>query len=90
VTWFIAIGAVIVLGAVAGATWDQRKGRSGSARTGHPGGDMMDPSRPSPPAGNSRHEFRLRRLAEGGRPAVLWPEHPTVWPDDDGRLVSLR
>ncbi len=28
-TWFIAIGAVIVLGAVAGATWDQRKGRSG-------------------------------------------------------------
>ena len=33
VTWFIAIGAVIVLGAVAGATWDQRKGRSGSTRT---------------------------------------------------------
>jgi len=28
-TWFIAIGAVIVLGAVAGVTWDQRKGRSG-------------------------------------------------------------
>jgi Virulence factor BrkB len=27
-TWFIAIGAVIVLGAVAGATWDQRSGRS--------------------------------------------------------------
>ena len=27
-TWLIAIGAVIVLGAVAGATWDQRKGRS--------------------------------------------------------------
>ena len=26
--WFIAIGAVIVLGAVAGATWDQRSGRS--------------------------------------------------------------
>jgi hypothetical protein len=26
--WFIAIGAVIVSGAVAGATWDQRKGRS--------------------------------------------------------------
>ena len=24
-TWFIAIGAVIVPGAVAGATWDQRK-----------------------------------------------------------------
>ena len=33
-TWFIAIGAVIVLGAAAGATWDQRKGRSGSTRTG--------------------------------------------------------
>lgn len=28
-TWFIAIGAVIVLGAVAGATWDQRKDRRG-------------------------------------------------------------
>jgi membrane protein len=27
-TWFIAIGAVIVLGAVGGAIWDQRKGRS--------------------------------------------------------------
>jgi len=25
--WFVAIGAVIVLGAVAGATWNQRKGR---------------------------------------------------------------
>ena len=36
-TWFIAIGAVIVLGAVAGATWDQRKGRSGSATTGSSG-----------------------------------------------------
>ena len=28
VIWFVAIGAVIVLGAVAGATWDQRKDRS--------------------------------------------------------------
>ena len=26
--WFVAIGSVIVLGAVAGATWDQRKDRS--------------------------------------------------------------
>ncbi len=26
--WFIAIGAVIVRGAVADATWDQSKGRS--------------------------------------------------------------
>jgi len=25
--WFTAIGAVIVLGAVAGATWNQHKGR---------------------------------------------------------------
>ena len=32
--WFIAIGAVIVLGAVGGATWDQRKARSGSAEAG--------------------------------------------------------
>ena len=31
--WFIAIGAVIVLGAAAGATWDQYKGRSGDARS---------------------------------------------------------
>ena len=30
--WFIAIGAVIVLGAVAGATWNQHKGRSRQAR----------------------------------------------------------
>ena len=30
--WFIAIGAVIVLGAAAGATWDQYKGRSGNAK----------------------------------------------------------
>ena len=29
-TWFIAIGAVIMLGAVAGTTWDQRKDRSGN------------------------------------------------------------
>jgi membrane protein len=28
-TWFIAIGAVIVLGAAAGAAWEQRKGRLG-------------------------------------------------------------
>ena len=31
-TWFIAIGAVIVLGAAAGATWDQRKARPGKPR----------------------------------------------------------
>jgi len=30
--WFIAIGAVVVLGAVAGTTWDQRKARSRGAR----------------------------------------------------------
>ena len=29
-TWFIAIGAVIVLGAVGGVTWDQRKAPAGS------------------------------------------------------------
>ena len=33
-TWFIAIGAVIVPGAVGGATWDQRKSRSGRTNTG--------------------------------------------------------
>jgi membrane protein len=31
--WFIAIGAVIVLGAAAGATWDQCKGRSGNSES---------------------------------------------------------
>jgi membrane protein len=46
--WFIAIGAVIVLGAVAGATWNQRKGRprrtrSGSSDHGHDGS-----ARPAP------------------------------------------
>jgi membrane protein len=48
-TWFIAIGAVIVLGAVAGATWDQRKGRSGSTRTGS-SGRGHDGSLPPAPA----------------------------------------
>ena len=33
ITWFIAIGAVIVLGAVAGATWDQRKARPADTRS---------------------------------------------------------
>jgi membrane protein len=36
-TWFIAIGAVIVLGAVGGVTWDQRKGRVSGSRTGASG-----------------------------------------------------
>jgi hypothetical protein len=31
--WFIAIGAVIVLGAAAGATWDQRKRRSADIKS---------------------------------------------------------
>lgn len=35
-TWFIALGAVIVLGAAAGATWDQRKDRSGRVETAGP------------------------------------------------------
>ncbi len=48
-TWFIAIGAVIVLGAVAGATWDQRKDHSGSTRTGS-SGRGHDGSLPSQPA----------------------------------------
>jgi uncharacterized BrkB/YihY/UPF0761 family membrane protein len=30
--WFTAIGAVLVLGAVAGATWNQRKDRSSGAK----------------------------------------------------------
>ena len=34
--WFVAIGAVIVLGAAAGATWDQRKVRSPSTGPDHP------------------------------------------------------
>ena len=55
-TWFIAIGAAIVPGAVAGATWDQRQGRSGGTRTG-PSDRGQDGSRPPAPAtGNSRHK----------------------------------
>ena len=34
--WFIAIGAVIVLGTVAGATWNVRKRRSKAAERGVP------------------------------------------------------
>jgi len=50
-TWFIAIGAVIVLGAVGGATWAQRKGRSGRTRTGSPdrGHDGSPPARTRDP-----------------------------------------
>ena len=54
-TWFIAIGAVIVLGAVGGATWDQRKSRSGRTKTGSsdPGNDGPRPSEPATP--DTRH-----------------------------------
>jgi membrane protein len=41
VTWFIAIGAVLTLGAVVGAVWHKRKGRTAETamrRTGTPGG----------------------------------------------------
>jgi membrane protein len=48
-TWFIAIGAVITLGAVAGTTWDQRNDRSGRTTTGSPGRGH-DGSRPPAPA----------------------------------------
>jgi membrane protein len=54
-TWFIAIGAVIVLGAVAGATWDQRKGRRRGSKAGSPDRGH-DGSRP-PAASYSRHKF---------------------------------
>jgi membrane protein len=33
-TWFMAIGAVIVLGTAMGATWEERKGRLGGRETG--------------------------------------------------------
>jgi membrane protein len=36
-TWFIAIGAVIVLGTAAGATWEERKGRLGAPKAGSAG-----------------------------------------------------
>ena len=42
-TWFIAIGAVIVLGAAAGATWEQRKGRLDGPKTGP--AETVSPSR---------------------------------------------
>jgi hypothetical protein len=34
-TWFIAVGAVIVLGAVVGATWQGRADRGSGARAGN-------------------------------------------------------
>jgi membrane protein len=54
-TWFIAIGAVIVLGAVGGTTWDQRKSRSGRTKTGSsdPGNHRPHPSEPATP--DTRH-----------------------------------
>jgi membrane protein len=57
-TWFIAIGGVIVLGAAAGATWDQRKGRRlGGTKLGSSdqGDDGSRP--PAPRAGSSRHKL---------------------------------
>ena len=48
-TWFIAIGAVIVPGAVAGATWDQRKGRRGTPGPGHLIAGMIPPARAREP-----------------------------------------
>lgn len=36
-TWFIAIGAIIVLGTAAGATWEQRKGRLAAPKAGSAG-----------------------------------------------------
>jgi membrane protein len=36
IIWFIAIGVVIVVGAVAGTTWDQRKAAARSRRGRHP------------------------------------------------------
>jgi membrane protein len=46
-TWFIAIGAVIVLGAAAGATWDQRKGRlTGGTKPGSSDDRRARPDQP--------------------------------------------
>jgi len=48
-TWFIAIGAVIMLGALVGATWDQRKGRARSTTAGSsdPGHNASLPPAPA-------------------------------------------
>jgi membrane protein len=40
VTWFIAVGAVLMLGAVVGAVWEDRKSRSTSP-------EAEDPSKPT-------------------------------------------
>lgn len=48
-TWFIAIGAVIVLGAAAGATWEQRKGRLADPKAGPAGTVSVPPGMPQPP-----------------------------------------
>jgi membrane protein len=41
VTWFIAIGAVLMLGAVVGAVWDNKRGKGGDPRPGLPRGRPM-------------------------------------------------
>ena len=56
-TWFIAIGAVIVLGAVAGATWDQRKGRARETTTGSSDRGHDGSLPPAPASRNSRREL---------------------------------
>lgn len=56
-TWFIAICAVIVLGAVAGATWDQRKGRAGETTTGSSDQGHDGSLPPAPASRNSRREL---------------------------------
>jgi hypothetical protein len=52
-TWFIAIGAVIVPGAAAGATRDQRKGRRPGGTNPASSGQGNDGIRPRPRAGNT-------------------------------------
>jgi len=42
-TWFIAIGAVIVLGTALGATWEERKGRLGGPVAGSAGTASQSP-----------------------------------------------
>jgi membrane protein len=58
-TWFIAIGAVIVLG-----PWQEQHGTSAKTAPGEPqpdhrAGDMTDPARPHLQPGNSRHDHRF-------------------------------
>jgi hypothetical protein len=84
VTWFIAIGAVITLGAVVGVVWDNRKsGHNDRSRQGRPGRSRAFPTASRLGGGGSARTATLRlhdlteSLARGPCTAAAHPRaHP--------------